>query len=134
MPPTLFKSNYPDLKDKNKSLFSLMGSYEKEKSEGNRDQPKKIVKTCIACLLSFAASLAGGLTLGRWNYEYHPTNRHQWMVPFGLLLLVTPILVWLAIFVSDTCSPAADNVSRTSEPAADSVNDAETNLKAGTHM
>ncbi|XVE73644.1 hypothetical protein DITRI_Ditri11bG0135000 [Diplodiscus trichospermus] len=64
----------------------------------------KIVKTHIACLWSFLVSLAGGLMLAWWEYEYHPTNRQLWMVPFGLILFATPLIIWFAIFVSNICS------------------------------
>ncbi|KAL4354176.1 hypothetical protein GQ457_06G019340 [Hibiscus cannabinus] len=82
-----------------------------------------------ACLWSFLVSLGGGLLLGWWEYEYHPENRQLWMVPFGLILFSTPLIIWFAIFVSDICSctdcspPAAGEALETqwSPPAAGEI-------------
>ena len=85
---------------------------------------KKILKTYIACLWSFLASLSRGLMLAWWEYEYHPTNSQLWMVPFGLIWFATPLIVWFAIFVSDIYSFTEDVRSRD-----DSVNDPEKMIK-----
>ncbi|XWS31990.1 hypothetical protein CRYUN_Cryun23aG0122200 [Craigia yunnanensis] len=81
-----------------------MGSDKEERFETEMKEPTKIVKTYIACLWLFLVSLTGGLMLTWWEYKYHPTNRQLWMVPFGLILFTTPLIIWLAIFVSDICS------------------------------
>ncbi|KAK8565654.1 hypothetical protein V6N12_059209 [Hibiscus sabdariffa] len=86
-----------------------MGSDKEKMSESNPTEgPRKIVKTYAACLWSFLVSLGGGLLLGWWEYEYHPENRQLWMVPFGLILFSTPLIIWFAIFVSDICSCTED--------------------------
>ena len=50
-------------------------------------------------------SMIGGLMLVWWDLEYHPTNSELWMVPFGLILMVTPLIVWFSAFISDICRP-----------------------------
>ncbi|WRX09260.1 Putative ATP-synthase-associated protein - like 1 [Theobroma cacao] len=81
-----------------------MGSDKEESFETKAKEPKRVVKTYTACLWSFLVSLTGGLMLAWWEYEYHPTYRQLWMVPFGLILFTTPVIIWFAIFVSDICS------------------------------
>ncbi|XWS76822.1 hypothetical protein CRYUN_Cryun01aG0210500 [Craigia yunnanensis] len=81
-----------------------MGSDKEERFKTKMKELVKIVKTYIACLCSFLVSLTGGLMLAWWEYEYHPTNRQLWMVPFGLILFATPLIIWFAIFVSGICS------------------------------
>ena len=81
-----------------------MGSYKEEREVGY-SKFGKIVKTCIACLVSFLVSMFGGLMLVWWDLEYRPTNSKLWMVPFGLILMVTPLIVWFSAFISDICSP-----------------------------
>lgn len=67
---------------------------------------KKLVKGCtyVACLCSFLVSMLGGLILVWWEFEYHPTNSQQWMVPFGLILFGTPVIVWFSVLLSDICN------------------------------
>ncbi|EOX95609.1 Uncharacterized protein TCM_005055 [Theobroma cacao] len=84
--------------------FGAMGSDKEESFETKAKEPKRVVKTYTACLWSFLVSLTGGLMLAWWEYEYHPTYRQLWMVPFGLILFTTPVIIWFAIFVSDICS------------------------------
>lgn len=84
----------------------------------------KIAKTYIACLWSFLVSLTGGLMLAWWEYEYHPTNTQLWMVPFGLILFATPLIIWFAIFVSDIC-----NFTDDARPPDGSVHDPEKMIK-----
>nr|KYP59127.1 hypothetical protein KK1_014556 [Cajanus cajan] len=52
---------------------------------------------------SLLISIVGGSLLGWWLYKYHPTNRQLWMVPFGLILFLTPVIVWLSLIISDLC-------------------------------
>lgn len=78
-----------------------MGTDKEEKHVENQE-PKKIVRTCTACLWSFLVSITGGLMLCWWEYEHHPTNSQLWMVPFGLILFVTPVIAWFAVLVSET--------------------------------
>ncbi|CAK7348646.1 unnamed protein product [Dovyalis caffra] len=103
-----------------KYWFWLMGtSKEDQKYEANQEYSEKIVKTYIICLWSFLVSLAGALLLLWWDYEHHPTNSQLWMVPFGLILFVTPVIAWFAAVVSETCNYKVDedddNSQKTSE-------------------
>lgn len=50
---------------------------------------------------SLLISIGGGFLLGCWVHKYHPTNRQLWMVPFGLILLLTPLILWFSILISD---------------------------------
>lgn len=86
-----------------------MGTSEKERSVSNNNnesyrEPKKIVQICLAWLGSFLVSMAGGLVLACWISKYHPTNKQLWMVPFGLVMFTTPILVWFVLVCSDICN------------------------------
>lgn len=60
-----------------------------------------ILGTCLNCLASLSISMVGGLMLLWWETHYHPANRQLWMVPFALILLVTPLFVCSAAFFSD---------------------------------
>ncbi|GAB4844650.1 hypothetical protein Ancab_038052, partial [Ancistrocladus abbreviatus] len=62
-------------------------------------------KACIACLISFLVSMAGVAILVWWQIDYHPTNSELWMVPIGLILFATPVIVWLSSIFSDFCCP-----------------------------
>lgn len=72
---------------------------------------QKLANTSVVLLWSFFISLGGGLTLVWWELEYHSTNRQQWMVPFGLIMLVTPVIVCFSLFVSDICNSSAGQLS-----------------------
>ncbi|KAM7274902.1 hypothetical protein ACFE04_016768 [Oxalis oulophora] len=57
----------------------------------------------MARIWALLVSITGGLLLGFWECNYHQTNSQLWMVPFGLILLTTPIIIWFALSVSDIC-------------------------------
>ncbi|KAH8517024.1 hypothetical protein H0E87_005108 [Populus deltoides] len=83
--------------------------------------------------------MAGGTLLLWWGYEYHPTNSQLWMVPLGLILLVTPVIAWVAAVVSTTCNcKVEDDGSKTNElvvQAGDSVSVADAGVqKASIYM
>ncbi|KAJ6320148.1 hypothetical protein OIU76_005632 [Salix suchowensis] len=99
------------------SRFWSMGTFKKEKCEANQECPEKKVRAYMFSLWSFLASMAGGLLLLWWDYEYHPTNSQLWMVPLGLILFFTPAIAWFAVVVSGTCNYKVDddNSHKTSE-------------------
>ncbi|KAL3536659.1 hypothetical protein ACH5RR_000025 [Cinchona calisaya] len=68
---------------------------------------RRILKTTtwMSCLLSFSVSILGGLMLACWDLKYHRSNAQLWMVPFSLILFITPVLVWFSVFISDLFSP-----------------------------
>lgn len=110
-----------------------MGTFKEDKQEANQEYyPEKIMKKCVICLCSILVCMAGGTLLLWWGYEYHPTNSQLWMVPSGLILLVTPVIAWVAAVVSATCNcKVEDDASKTNElvvQAGGSV-DAERNYK-----
>lgn len=76
----------------------LMGT-NKENGDAQR-----LLMVSVACFGSVLVSVTGGLILGWWVNEFHPTNRQLWMVPLGLVLFATPLIVWLALLVSDICN------------------------------
>ncbi|OMP08680.1 hypothetical protein COLO4_06217 [Corchorus olitorius] len=88
---------------------------EKFDHETKTKEPKK--RSYVACLWSFLVSLSGGLLLAWWEHEYHPTYSQLWMVPVGLILFGTPVMIWFAISVSHFCkftedaSPSVDGSS-----------------------
>jgi FtsH-binding integral membrane protein len=108
-----------------------MGLLKEEGDESRKEQEQEEeeirLKTCIAYSWSLMVSMIGGLALGWWEYKYHSTNSQLWLVPFGLILLLTPLVVWFSIFVSDICSSeVADGLPRASQlvrPPDDSVSD-----------
>ncbi|KAF8111518.1 hypothetical protein N665_0074s0049 [Sinapis alba] len=51
----------------------------------------------------------GGLFLSYWVYKYHPTNSNLWMVPVGLIFLVTPAFLSISVLLSDLCDEDAVN-------------------------
>ncbi|KAL3572177.1 hypothetical protein D5086_026081 [Populus alba] len=91
------------------SWFWLMGAFKKEKYEAIQECSQKKVKAYIICVWSFLVSMAGGLLLLWWDFEYHPTNRQLWMVPFGLILFVTPVIACFAVVVSGACNYKVDD-------------------------
>ncbi|KAF9687972.1 hypothetical protein SADUNF_Sadunf02G0148800 [Salix dunnii] len=97
-----------------------MGTLEEDKHEADGEYySEKIVKPYENCLWSVLVSMAGGLLLLWWGYEHHPTNTQLWMVPFGLILLVTPVLAWVAVVGSGTCNcEVEDGESKTNELVA----------------
>ncbi|KAK7338119.1 hypothetical protein VNO77_18719 [Canavalia gladiata] len=58
--------------------------------------------------LSLLISIAGGFVLGWWLCKFHPTNSQLWMVPFGFILFLTPLVVWLSIIVPHLCVTKSD--------------------------
>ncbi|KAG5566075.1 hypothetical protein RHGRI_001869 [Rhododendron griersonianum] len=40
-----------------------------------------------------------------WELKFHQTNTQLWMVPVGLINLVTPVIVSVSSFVTDINSP-----------------------------
>ncbi|KAF7826238.1 putative ATP-synthase-associated protein [Senna tora] len=84
-------------------------NYEDEESGEENKEKQRILKQprvviFIFFLVSMVLSITGGCVLGWWVYKYHAANRELWMVPFGLILLLTPIVVWFSLIVSDLSS------------------------------
>ncbi|OAY76915.1 hypothetical protein ACMD2_03097 [Ananas comosus] len=48
----------------------------------------------------FVISVLGGGLLMYWLVTYHPANEQMWMVPIGLILFATPVVVWFSDFAS----------------------------------
>ncbi|XAR53917.1 hypothetical protein NMG60_11028860 [Bertholletia excelsa] len=83
-----------------------MGSYEEERDAKCSGFGKILkINTCIACFASFLVSMAGGFILLWWKLNYHHSNSQLWMVPFGLILFVTPVFVVFSAFISEICNP-----------------------------
>ncbi|KAK0580690.1 hypothetical protein LWI29_005109 [Acer saccharum] len=93
--------------------FEMGISYKEErfeaKQQGGSQSSQETTKTCMVCLWSLLVSLTGGLILGFWEYHYHQTNSQLWMIPFSLIMLVTPVMVWFAVLVSDVCNSKFNN-------------------------
>lgn len=106
-------------KEKSRTL-----SNDKEEKDASHKEVQKIVKITIACFVSFLVSLAGGMLLAWWQYEYHPDNRQLWMVPFGLILFTTPAIVWFSVVFSDICTPNTnDDTTAATQPGIPSLDD-----------
>ncbi|TKY64133.1 hypothetical protein E2542_SST14023 [Spatholobus suberectus] len=75
------------------------GDYDYKENQGITTKPYYLV----IFILSLLVSIVGGSLLGWWLHKYHPKNRQLWMVPFGLILLLTPVIVWFSLIISDLC-------------------------------
>jgi H+/Cl- antiporter ClcA len=76
---------------------------EVENGDYNESQ-RKITKTYLMILvLCLLISLFGGSLLGWWLHKYHSTNKQLWMVPFSLILFLTPLIIWFSLFISQLC-------------------------------
>ncbi|KAJ0110464.1 hypothetical protein Patl1_00674 [Pistacia atlantica] len=102
-------------------IVVVMGIYKEdlERYEAGQLESEKRVKTCIACLWSLVVIMTGGLMLGFWEYEYHPTNSQLWMVPFGLIFLLTPAIIWFAVIFSEFCNSKNRHVVPASSSSGD---------------
>ncbi|XAR62923.1 hypothetical protein NMG60_11022662 [Bertholletia excelsa] len=78
-----------------------MGSHDEK-----REDRKSKYRDIVGGLASLSISMVGGVMLYWWAQKYHPRNRQLWMVPFGLILLATPVVVLFSVFVSDLRNPA----------------------------
>ncbi|KAK9713604.1 hypothetical protein RND81_06G038800 [Saponaria officinalis] len=87
--------------------MSLMGIHKNNKINNNvQNVSKKCdTKTILICLCSIFASIIGGVVLVYWRIKFHSKNKELWMVPFGLVMFTTPILVWIISIASDVCCP-----------------------------
>ncbi|GMN42826.1 hypothetical protein TIFTF001_012034 [Ficus carica] len=81
-----------------------MGTNKERNIGSDKEFKYKTLKKSIFWFVLFLVSLAGGLTLTWWRFKYQPNNRQLWMVPFSLLLLVTPAIVWFSLVFSDICT------------------------------
>ncbi|KAF3325075.1 hypothetical protein FCM35_KLT11232 [Carex littledalei] len=61
------------------------------------DNPTKVLAIC-----SLLVFLSGTAVIVCWSILFHPSNRQLWMVPFGLVLIGTPITVWCSVLASDS--------------------------------
>jgi len=85
-----------------------MGSNEGDENGGS-NKSRWLTKPSCWCVLfmSLLVSIAGGLVLGWWLHKYHPSNTQLWMVPFGFLLFLTPLIICLALVLPDLCVATA---------------------------
>ncbi|GLU00872.1 hypothetical protein SLE2022_182100 [Rubroshorea leprosula] len=81
---------------------------EKIVTDSSGEGAGRSVKRYAAFFWSFLVSAAGGMMLGWWEYEFHPSNGQLWMVPCGLILFFTPVFICFAVLVSDACSTSED--------------------------
>lgn len=84
----------------------------------NKKSQKKLNRCMILAFMSlFLVAIIGSFILGWWIYKYHPTNSELWMVPFGLILLITPVIVSLSLIIS------GPSLSQKEEEDEEKVND-----------
>lgn len=74
----------------------------KEVENGDYNESKRIITKQYMMILVFSLliSMLGGSLLGWWHHKYHSTNRQLWMVPFGLIFFLTPLIIWFSLFIS----------------------------------
>ncbi|KAI4369813.1 hypothetical protein MLD38_018217 [Melastoma candidum] len=75
----------------------------KDVESDSRDHLGKRLTACLAWSWVLSVSMIGGMMLGLWASWYHPTNSRLWMVPFGLVLVMTPVLAWVSMAASEIC-------------------------------
>ncbi|KAL1350304.1 hypothetical protein HN51_014413 [Arachis hypogaea] len=85
-------------------------------NEGEENGEKRRIRRAylVVSLLCLVISVAGGFVLGWWLYKYHPKNKQLWMVPFGFVLFLTPIICCLCLILPDFCTAKTDPVDATS--------------------
>ncbi|XP_020093003.1 uncharacterized protein LOC109713364 [Ananas comosus] len=79
-------------------------SHHQEADDGGATAKKAAEKPSSAAAanrLLILISLLGAGMLVWWAAVFHPSNRQLWMVPLGLLLAGTPVVVLLSVFASD---------------------------------
>ena len=79
-------------------------SYDEEKDGMKRS--RKIMKKAL--LGSVVIGLVGGLILSYWELQYHDLNSELWMVPVGLILFFTPLIVWSSVAVAEMINGPTD--------------------------
>lgn len=67
-----------------------------------------IKSSYVSCFWLFLVSIAGGVVLGWWEIVFRPSNSQLWMVPFGLVVLLTPVVIFFTVFISDLCNSSDD--------------------------
>ncbi|CAL0299185.1 unnamed protein product [Lupinus luteus] len=91
-----------------------------EIKENEKHNRRCMTKPCLVILfLSLLISIVGVLMLGWWLHKYHPTNSQLWMVPFGFILFLTPLIVCLSLTtIPDWCISESDkeDTSKTCQP------------------
>ena len=65
------------------------------------EEETNCARTLGACICWILISAVGGATLVWWGIYYHPTNQQLWMVPFGLVVLGTPVVASVSILASE---------------------------------
>uniref|UniRef100_A0A7N0US46 Uncharacterized protein n=1 Tax=Kalanchoe fedtschenkoi TaxID=63787 RepID=A0A7N0US46_KALFE len=88
-----------------------MGSCEQKNPEVGGEgtcsfgQRCKGLKMFLVWLCLVLSSVAGGIVLMCWELRYHPSYTQLWMVPCGLILFGTPMILWFSVVVSDILNP-----------------------------
>lgn len=82
---------------------SNMNKNMKKTDEKTWKEEKKSMSSMVFLLYSMIVVTFGGLFLSYWVYKYHPTNSNLWMVPVGLIFLITPAFLSISVLVSDLC-------------------------------
>lgn len=82
---------------------SDMNTNTKNETEKEKTEKKSTMSSMAFFLYSMIVIMCGGLFLTYWFNKYHPTNSNLWMVPLGLLFLVTPVFLSLSVLISDLC-------------------------------
>ncbi|KAK4364183.1 hypothetical protein RND71_015541 [Anisodus tanguticus] len=81
-------------------------NYKEEKFEARNTSDQnclwKIKKIWIVCLGLFCITMGGGAILAWWSSKFHPSNKKLWMVPLGLIMLVTPIIICFAVLLDSS--------------------------------
>jgi len=74
----------------------------KEVENGDYNESKRIItkQYMMILVLSLLISMLGGSLLVWWHHKYHSTNRQLWMVPFGLIFFLTPLIICFSLFIS----------------------------------
>jgi hypothetical protein len=98
------KAPMEDVPGAHESASALLDLLLQMKGKKSSLQPQPATTGRATVVVVAAACLAGTALLTWWALRFHPSYAQLWMVPVGLVLACTPVVVCVALFFS----PAAD--------------------------
>lgn len=106
--------------DEEAGFATESGMKEEEERDEKRNGNMKSCKTATWVVSMVVACLLGGLVFGWWEFQFHPTNRQLWMVPFSLILMIAPIFVLMSLLLNAFCT-SMDHNTISAAPSSDHV-------------
>lgn len=100
--------------------FQMESAMKEEDRDKKRNGNMKSCKIATWVISMVVACLMGGLVFGWWVFQFHPTNRQLWMVPFSLVLMIAPIFVMMSLLISAFCN-SMNQTTTSAAPSSDHV-------------